>query len=183
MRRLVLISYLALAACGGGNSGGTDPQRTNVPGSGIGDFSGVVAIRPEIEPNDSIAMADPITLPTPTHTDNYIGFQITGTISELTDSVDTFSFTSERIRTFDIDLCDGCGNKLQSSNLAVSVIYFDVLDQTGNVLLSTRRDFWNGNHQEIDIAAGALYYIMVIAQDTGNKSQDYTLHVVEELPF
>lgn len=182
MKCLILLSFLVLSACDG-SSGGTDPKRTNVPGSGIGDFSGVVAIRPEIEPNNSIAMADAITLPTPTNTDDYIGFQITGTINGLTDSVDTFSFTSSRIRTFDIDLCDGCGHILEDGNLAVSVIYFDVLDQTGNVLLSTRRDFVNGNHQDIAVAAGALYYIMLIAPNTGDTSQDYTLHVVEELPF
>ena len=136
----------------------------------------------EVEPNDSISTANPIALPSlPSNPADLIGFVASGAISNLTDGVDTYSFTAARTRTYVFHLCasTGCGQ----FNLDVGIAYFNVLDQFGNVLLSTQDDDINGNHGELSINAGVLYYVMIIAENTMNGVQTYRQYVIEKLIF
>ncbi len=180
MKRMLWLSFLALAACGGSSS--APPPEEDFFGPGLGIATGTVVIQSEVEPNDSIAMADPVTVPTPSPTDDFVGFQVNGTINNLTDGVDTFSFTAARTRMYSIKLCPStCSGIGRGGSLDVAIAYFDVLDQSGNVLLSSQGDNIVGNNREINIDAGVLYYIMVLAEDTMNAAQAYSLHAVEKI--
>ena len=180
MKRMLLLSFLALAACGGSSS--APPPEDDFFGPTIGLATGTVVIQGEVEPNDSIAMANPVIVPTPSPTDDFVGFQVNGTIKSLTDGVDTFSFTATRTREFSIKLCAStCSGIGQGGSLDVVIAYFDVLDQSGNVLLSSQGDNVVGNYREINIDAGVLYYIMVLAEDTMNAAQTYSLLAVEKI--
>ena len=136
----------------------------------------------DIEPNNSIATASVVSLPAAQNFERRLGFVANGTINNLTDGVDTYAFTAARSRTFGLQICaptppDICRN----GSLDLSVAYFSVLDQFGNVLLSSRGDAVNGNYQQIHIDAGVLYYVMVLAEDTMNVDREYTLRVFEAL--
>lgn len=134
----------------------------------------------EVEPNDSISTANPIALPSlPSNPAVLIGFSASGAISNLTDGVDTYSFTAARTRTYVFDLCASTATACGQFNLDVGIAYFNVLDQFGNVLLSTQDDDINGNHGELSINAGVLYYVMIIAENTMNGVQLYEQHAVE----
>ena len=180
MKRMLLLSFLALVACGGSSSA-PPPVDDDFFGLGPGTATGTILVQSEVEPNDSIAMANPVTVPTPSPTDDFVGFQVNGTINNLTDGVDTFSFTAARTRIYSIKLCSStCSGIGQGGSFDVAVAYFDVLDQSGNILVSSQGDNVVGNYREINIDAGVLYYIMLIAEDTMNVAQTYSLHAVEK---
>jgi hypothetical protein len=92
----------------------------------------------DVEPNNSIATAYAVSLPIPQNSEYRVGFAANGTINNLTDGVDTYAFTAARSRTFGIQICaptppDICRN----GSLDLSIAYFSVLNQFGNVLLSS----------------------------------------------
>ena len=140
-----------------------------------------------MEPNDSLSTAVAANFPTPLVPDQKIGFFVNGTLHNPTDGVDTFAFTAGRSRTFTFRICrlNSSGNgycNLSSSNgtLGLSWAYFSVLDQFGNVLLSSRGDTVSGNVQHMRIDAGVLYYVMVIDEGDANK-YNYGLRVFESI--
>ena len=180
----LLVCAAFCVACGGGDYSPPSDTNSTIPGGGIGTAIGAILIQPEVEPNDSISMAQPVSIPSPSATVDYVGFQVNGTINNLADGADTFSFTASRTRVFSIRLCDSsCPLVFQGGSLDVAMAYFDVLDQTGNVLLSSQGDNTAGNYREINIDAGVLYYIMVLAEDTMNAAQNYSLIAHEKITF
>ncbi len=182
MKRLTLITVLTvlLVGCGGGGGyGGDDGGENLLPPP----FVILLKFEDEVEPNDSISTANPIALPSlPSNPDDLIGFVAFGAINTLTDGVDTYSFTAARTRTYVFDLCASPATACGLFNLDVGIAYFNVLDQFGNVLLSTQDDDINGNHGELSINAGVLYYVMIIAENTMNGVQSYEQHAVENFP-
>ena len=138
----------------------------------------------DVEPNDSILTASVASFPIPQVPEQSVGFLVNGTINTLTDGVDTYAFTAARSRTFEFHLCgrtvtNGCGDGI----LDVAIASFSVLDQYGTVLLSSQGNTGIGNGQQLmRIDAGVLYYVMVIAEDTVNEEQKYSLRVYEAIP-
>jgi len=134
----------------------------------------------DLEPNDSILAASVASFPVPNDPGRHVGFFANGTLNNLTDGVDTYAFTATRSLTFNFRLCagtfpDGC----REDSLNLGIAYFSVLDQFGTVLLSSEGS--SGNYQQMHIDAGVLYYVMVIAEDTGNAERSVLLQVYEAL--
>ena len=159
------------------NAPGCNGPDRCVPGS-----TSVYSTAYDIEPNNSIATASVASLPAAQNFERRLGFVANGTINNLTDGVDTYAFTAARSRTFGLQICaptppDICRN----GSLDLSLAYFSVLDQFGNVLLSSQGDTVSGNYQQMHIDAGVLYYVMVLAEDTMNVDREYTLRVFETL--
>lgn len=187
MKSLLLLSLLALAACrngGGGNS--TSPGGPGVPPVGgiPPAFTVVVSLRSEVEPNDSIAAANALTLPSHSATADYVGTGAIGRVDDLTDTADFFSFTATGAHDFTIKLCDSmCMTIDVGDTLDVSIAYFEVLDQFGTLLMSSQGDLVAGIYQTISIDAGVLYYLGVFPEDTMGAAQDYVVNAVEKLPI
>ena len=181
-----LLFGLALAACGGGGGGNNSD---GVPPGGV--FITVdITIRDEIEPNDSLAAADAHTLPPHGANADYVGFGVIGAVDDANDSGDYFLFTASRAHVFTIQLCSfagigslPCSPLGASDTIDTSVAYFEVLDQSGVLLLSSQGDTALGNSQEISIDAGVPYYLAVFAEDTAGVAQSYQIEMVEKLPF
>ena len=188
MKSSLLLSLLALTACSNGGGGGNSapPGGTGVPpGGGFAtSFTVLVTLRSEVEPNDSIAVANALTMPIHSATADYVGTGALGDITELTDTADFFSFTAAREHEFTIKLCDSiCTGFDASDTLDVSIAYFEVLDQSGTLLMSSQGDLAAGNFQTISIDAGVLYYLGVFPEDTVGASQDYVVSAVEKPPI
>ena len=132
----------------------------------------------DVEPNDSMSTASAASLATGQVPEQRVGFSAYGAINNLTDGVDTYAFTAARSRTFVFALTHR--DPTTDGILDVATAYFSVLDQYGTVLLSSQGDtrFGNGQHA-MRIDAGVLYYVMVVAEDTVNEEQKYTLRVSE----
>ncbi len=140
------------------------------------------AVAFDVEPNDSISTAFAVSLPNPSDPGQRRGFFADGTISNLTDGIDTYAFTAARSRTFGFQICDPTPPDIcRNGSLSLAVAHFSVLDQFGNVLLSSQGDSVRGNYQEMPIDAGVLYYVMVIAEETANRDREYTLRVFETI--
>ena len=134
----------------------------------------------DLEPNDAMAAASVASFPVPHDPELHVGFFANGTINNLADGVDTYAFTATRSLTFNFRLCagtfaDGC----REDSLDLGIAYFSVLDQFGTVLFSSQGS--SGNYQPMHIDAGVLYYVMVIAEDTGNADRQYALQVSEAI--
>jgi hypothetical protein len=135
-----------------------------------------------VEPNDDISTASAASFPAPHDPELRVGFFANGTINNLTDGIDTYAFTAARSRTFVFRVCSGTfEDRCEDRSLDTAIAYFSVLDQFGTVLLSSRGDTWAGNYQQMRIDAGVLYYVMVVAEDTANAEQAYSLRVSEAL--
>ena len=136
----------------------------------------------DVEPNDNISTASAASFPTPHDPELKVGFFANGTINNLTDGIDTYAFTAARARTFVFRVCGGTfGDRCEDRGLDVAIAHFSILDQFGTVLLSSRGDAWAGNYQQMRIDAGVLYYVMVVAENTANVEQAYSLRVSEAL--
>ena len=180
-----MLFCLTLAACGGGGGGGNNSSGGLPPG---GVITVDISIRDEIEPNDSLAMADAHTLPPVGAGTDYVGFGVIGGVNDANDSADYFLFTASRAHVFTIQMCpfEGIGAPPCSplgtgDEIDTSVAYFEVLDQNGVLLLSSQGDVALGNFQEISIDAGVPYYLGVFAEDTGGVEQRYLIEAVEKV--
>ena len=101
--------------------------------------------------------------------------------------MDTFAATAARTGIFRIALCSGTclfgiQGGVQGDILDVAIGYFNILDQFGNVLTSSQGDNVSGNYREINFDAGVLYYIMVLAEDTMNQTQGYSIGALQDIP-
>jgi hypothetical protein len=173
MRKLISLLCLVFAACGGGGQPGPPVD----PGPIINDpaFNFV----PEVEPNDDTSTATPLEIPDNSgRTDIAAGL---GSIHDTSDLIDTYSFTPNHSRRHFFQLCSNdCSLGTQIGNLDVTVANVDVLDASGNVLLSTARDSTTANEAWLAIDAGVLYYVMVIAGNTANSEQDYSINIIDD---
>lgn len=180
MKYLTFCCCLILFGCDGGNNLTPNVQDSEADET----LTGSIGVFGEVEVNDDISMANPVTIPVPSPSDDYVGFQVSGTIAPSTDGADTFAFTAHRRRLYAIELCTfACEFPAPGASLRLSRGYFHVLDQYGNLLLTSDDQVGRvGNYREIIIDAGVLYYVSVIAQDSEYSSQNYSLIAVE-IPF
>jgi hypothetical protein len=180
---LLALTLSCLTACGGSGGDSTQPPRDpSTPV--IAPFTVVLTARGEIEPNDSLAMADAHTFPAHGANADYVGFGVSGFVDDTLDPSDYFLFVASRAHDFVFRLCPSlCTPFGGISNIDTSVAYFELLDQDGTLLLSSQGDTVAGNLQEFSIDAGISYYLVVFAEDTGGASQSYFVEVVEKSPF
>ena len=66
-----------------------------------------------------------------------------------------------------------------NSGIDTLTAFFRVLDQGGNVLLTSEADTDDGNSRHTTFDAGVLYYLTVDAGDTMGVTVDYRLFVYE----
>ena len=188
MRASVMLFCLALVACGGGGGGNSQSSGGLPP---VGTVITVeVTIRDEIEPNDSLALADAHTLPTHGANADYVGFGVIGDVNDTDDSADYFIFTASRAHVFTVQMCEfvaigvpPCSPLGASEIIDTSIAYFEVLDQNGVLLLSSQGDVALGNFQEISIDAGIPYYLAVFAEDTVGVAESYQIEMIEKIPL
>lgn len=129
----------------------------------------------DIEPNDTIDMAQPARIASRTPPDEYVGFIASGNVNDQSDVTDVFVFTAEVSRDyrFNLRLPDN------SAPMDVYAAFFRVLDQNGNVLLSTQADEIGRNFAMMHVDAGVAYYVMVVAGDTVSADLDYRFSMAE----
>lgn len=130
----------------------------------------------EIEPNDNLINANPVTFSS--STDGKVGFKVDATVSDVDDLDDYFTFVRPRARNLRFQLCPPgqmiCENSVQIDTLTA---FYEILDQDGNVLASTQAADFNVNVMHIE--AGITYYVRVTAGDTMAATVGYTLTVYE----
>lgn len=180
MKRLLLLSCLAVVACSSGGKGSSQPAGgPGLPGPGA-FITVAVSWEDEIEPNDSVAMSQALFIPSPSSSDEFVGFQVDGAVALQSDSMDTFAFTTNRTRTYTIELCESdCLLPLSGVSVDVAIAYFEILDQSGALLASSQGDRLGENYIEFDFDAGVPYHIMVRAEDTMSGTQFYSLIAIE----
>ncbi len=163
----------------GTNTAGAGGTSTSNGGSSAG-ASLVVSNNGEIEPNDDRMSANPIRIPGRDSTSQRIGFAARGTVDSINDTVDTWIFTVPQAREFNLYLC-GPSDELciPDGGLGVLTVFFRLLDQDGNVLLTSQGNTDNGNQQNFALSAGVTYYASVIAGDTMGGPVEYKLIVFE----
>ena len=144
----------------------------------------------DVEPNDHIATASPASFPRPLVPEQSVGFFVKGNINnrpygaDSYDVVDTYAFTAARSRTFVIQLCAAqnlCNPLTLGGSIDVAIAYFSVVDQSGNVLLTSRGNTVSGNVQHLSVDAGVLYYVVVTVEFDVLEEQEYRLQVFEAL--
>lgn len=134
----------------------------------------------EFEPNSELANANLPSYATRTSTGQEIGWYVVGSIDDLTDITDAFAITPNQTREHVLALCPPESSNCDgNTSIDTLTAFFRVLDQDGNVLLTSEADSENGNSNRITFDAGVLYYITVDAGDTMGVTVDYRLFVYE----
>ena len=132
------------------------------------------------EPNDDLSTAHPASIPTRKAPEQRVGFFVYGDINDVSDTVDAFAFTANESRTYQFNLCPpGDGSTCPPKGLDVLTTFFRILDQNGNVLLTSQADEEQGNRRALTIDAGVLYYVTILAGDTMTADVEYQLSVFE----
>jgi len=181
---IVLCLCLSLQGCSNGNSNGGPPPPPACDGAGfVGSI--VFPIVTEVEPNNDISTAFGVSIPTPT-SDQSVGLLVIGSVHDSMDPVDTISFTSTRRIKYFVKLCEdscnsGSGNDKNGNpdSLDTSIAFFDVLDASGNLMMSTQANNSTENYLELCVDGGVITYIMVVANDTMNALQEYKVTAFE----
>lgn len=153
---------LASAVSSGSSSGST----SGTSGSAIR-----YVLNYEYEPNDDWMTANPLVMESSSAPD---GFMADGSVNDLSDRSDTFSFSRRIGRGFRIRLCAD-GNRVCNEYGEVDTLtaYVDVLDATGNVLASSQAAA--RNLVEMRLQSGSTYYVRVVAGDTMSVAVAYHL--------
>lgn len=159
-----------------GQSTGTSPAA----GPSIPSTGHQIQGNQEFESNDELANANLPLSPTRTTSDSQIGWYVAGSIDDVTDTRDAYAFTPDRTSKYTVALCppegSGCSETAVIDTLTA---FFRVLDQDGNVLLTSQADAEDGNSQKMTFDAGVFYYVTVNAGDTMGVTVDYRLFVYE----
>ena len=109
-----------------------------------------------------------------------IGWFGAGSVNDLTDITDAYAFTPTRTRDYYLALCPPQGSSCNSdAGIDTLTAFFRVLDQDGNVLLTSEADTVGGNGTSTTLDAGVMYYVTVDAGDTMGAMIDYRMFVVE----
>jgi len=134
----------------------------------------------EFEPNGDLASANLPLSATRSTPDQKIGWYVVGSINDVTDITDAFAFTPNQTREYYLALCPPEGSTC-SGNTGIDTLtgFFRVLDQDGNVLLTSEADTDHGNQYRTTLDAGVLYYVTVDAGDTMGVTVDYRLFEYE----
>ena len=177
------------ATCGnstssGGSTGSTGGSSTPPTGSGTTtpppSGSGVAElINDELESNDTLANANIMSYPTRSASIPYIGWVAKGSISDMNDDVDYFSFTAPLGRDYTIRLCPPSGSPCNgTTGIDTLTVFFELLDQDGTVLLSSQAAPTNA--YEVAIDAGVVYYVRIMAGDTMGSTVSYNFQAYEK---
>jgi len=109
-----------------------------------------------------------------------IGWYGVGTVNDLSDITDAYAFTPTQTRDYYLALCPPEGSSCENdSGIDTLTAFFRVLDQDGNVLLTSEADTVNGNGLSTTLDAGVMYYVTVDAGDTMGARIDYRMIVAE----
>jgi len=177
------------ANCGNsGSSGGSTGSDggSPTPPAGTGSTtpppsgSGIAAlINDELESNDTLSNANIMSYPTRSGSITHIGWVANGSISDMNDSADYFSFTAPSGRDYTIRLCPPAGSPCHgSTGIDTLTAFFQLLDQDGTVLLSSQAGPTNAFEMVID--AGVIYYVRVMAGDTMGSVVRYNFQAFEK---
>lgn len=167
--------------CGGTPaSGGAAPPPNSTGSTPPPSGSGVAALlNDELESNDTLTNATAMSYPTRSGTTTHIGWVARGSINDLNDYVDYFLFTAPLGRDYIIRLCPPMGSPCNgTTGLDTLTAFFELLDQDGNVLLSSQGTPTNA--YEMAIAAGVVYYVRVMAGDTMGAIVNYNFQAFEK---
>jgi hypothetical protein len=182
-----VVCFILILATGDTNctqSGNSAPPSSPPPSSSTAPTSAGAALvlRPngEFEPNGDLANANLPASPTRSSPDQEIGWYVDGSIDEINDVTDSFAFTPNQTRQYDLALCPP-ESSICDRNTGIDTLtaFFRVLDQDGNVLLTSQADTVNGNKHRMTFDAGVLYYVTVDAGDTMGSIVGYRLFVYE----
>jgi hypothetical protein len=172
------------AGCGTVNNSG-DGSGPQPPPNATGDTpppsgSGVAAlINDELESNDTLANANAMSYPTRSSSITHVGWVARGSIDDLNDHVDYFVFTAPLSRDYIIRLCPPTGSPCNgTTGFDTLTVFFELLDQDGNVLLSSQAMPTNAYEMAID--AGVVYYLRVMAADTMGATVTYNFQAFEK---
>ena len=190
-----IIVTLATGQAGCGSSGSSPPTSSTPPSSTPPSSTPPPPATPpssvsqlalrrnvELEPNDDLAKANLPSFAARKTPDTKIGWIAVGTINDLTDITDAFAFTPSQTHKYTLVLCPPAGSTCSSSSqIDTLTAFFRVLDQDGNVLLTSEADTIDGNRRHATFDAGVLYYVTVDAGDTMGVAVDYRIFVHEAL--
>ena len=160
------LSYLGSSSSSGGsgNSGGS---------SNSGSSNDVILLKPidEYEPNDDWLNANPVEFPKTADRD---GFIIDGSVDDVLDQVDEFTFIRTFLRYHAFRLCSD-GQKFcdESGEIDTLTAYIDILDQSGTILASSQAS--DSNYLRLELAGGVPHYVRVVAADTMATTVKYHL--------
>ena len=172
------------ATCGGtypisGSGNSTPPPNVTGGMTPPPSGSGIAALlNDEIEANNTFANANIMSYPTRTASITHIGWVANGSISDMNDVADYFSFTAPIGRDYTIRLCPPSGSPCSgTTGIDTLTAFFELLDQDGNVLLSSQAAATNAYEMAID--AGVVYYVRVMAGDTMGSTVSYSFQAFE----
>ena len=157
-------------------SGNTAPPPVSSPPPPSPPSSNTVIMRRvvEFEPNSTLNNANPVAFRN-AMSEEHIGIEITGSVSQTADSSDFFILTPPRSGHFLVYLCDGpCSNFLQSEQ-----VYLMVYDQTQSTIVSTPLGSVVKQQLGVDLVAGLAYYVEVSGYNTGPSPLDYKLVLID----
>lgn len=202
MRYLLYVMYLVIAACGGSNGNGRAGDENGVgnipsgnarcvPGSQDSNIARLTTRTvDEIEPNNEVSTAHPVDLPIPDAPEDLVGFVVEGSVHDLNDLTDIFSFTSSRTRRIFFKLCESSCNTRSDTDFygnPDSLInwsaYIKVLDADGVAIASTEFDNPIENFAEVCVDAGVVMYVAVHAGNTLNADQPYQVSAFEMVGY
>ena len=179
-----IIIFLTSGDTACGDSSDSSPQSSAPqPSTPSTQNSGSVPLlhaNQEFEPNGDLASANLPLSATRSTPDQKVGWYVAGSINDVTDITDAFAFAPNQTREYFLTLCPPEGSTC-SGNTGIDTLtaFFRVLDQDGNVLLTSEADTDDGNQYRTTLDAGVLYYVTVDAGDTMGVTVDYRLFVYE----
>lgn len=141
--------------------------------SSSGSVGKVIRYTPydEIEPNNDLLNANPLSFPSSEDLD---GFIVDGSVHDVSDQTDLFTFVRASRHDFEFQLCaHGQRSCDQPGEIDTLTAYFDILNQSGSVVTSTQAS--SRNSKQMRIEAGTSYYIRVVAGDTMATTVKYEL--------
>jgi hypothetical protein len=134
----------------------------------------------EFEPNSDPANANLPQSAARTSTMQQVGWYVDGSVNDLADITDSFAYTPLQTREYVLALCPPGSNSCNGgTGIDALTAFFRVLDQDGNVLLTSEADTDHGNDLRMTLDAGLFYYVTVDAGDTMGVTVDYRLFVYE----
>lgn len=181
----VLVDGACVSSSGGGSSSGVSQPGDigSLPAFGGLDSSDLptwtIGTVDELEPNNTLGNAQPLNLPTPYPQEAKVGIYVHGNISDTSDLVDTYIITVPVSQDYNFSICNRFLNCDGGNTADVFQMFFRLLDQDGNVLLSTQADEIGMNTATMYLDAGIVYYVTIHAGDTRTTSVPYRLGFVQ----
>jgi hypothetical protein len=179
-----IIIFLASGDTACGDSSDSSPQSSapqpSPPPAPSSSSGPLLHANEEFEPNGELANANLPSSATRNTPDQTVGWVVAGSINDVTDITDAYAFTPNQTRGYHLSLCPPEGSTCSgNSEIDTLTAFFRVLDQDGNVLLTSEADTDDGNRHRTTFDAGVLYYLTVDAGDTMGVTVDYRLFVFE----